>query len=71
MLSCCFISGSFSVNPRFITSNDGGDEVGVVSSLFLKLRADANAVFLLVIDQVLGTNIAAVRHMLSSPNKIC
>jgi hypothetical protein len=36
-------------NPKFITSNDCGDEVVVVFGLFLKLWADSNAVFLLVI----------------------
>jgi len=33
-------------HPIFITSNDVGDEVGVVFSLFLELSADRNVVFL-------------------------
>jgi hypothetical protein len=44
-------SKAVSINPIFITSNDGGDEVGVVFGLFLKLRADSNMVFLLVMVQ--------------------
>jgi hypothetical protein len=39
------------VNPRFITSNNDGDEVGVIFSLLLKLRTDSKAVFPLVIAQ--------------------
>jgi hypothetical protein len=38
-------------HPTFITSNDGGDEVGVVFSLFLELSANSNVVFLLIIAQ--------------------
>jgi hypothetical protein len=40
-----------SINPRFITSSNGGDEVEVIFELFLKLRADDSAVFLFVIAQ--------------------
>jgi hypothetical protein len=38
----------------FITCNDGGDEAGVIFGLFLKLRTEGNAVFLLVIVQQPG-----------------
>jgi hypothetical protein len=40
--------------PRFITSNNGRDEVGVVFGLLLKLTADGNAVSLLVITKQPG-----------------
>jgi hypothetical protein len=43
-----------SVNPRFTTSNNGGDGVGVIFGLFLELGADGNAEFLLVIVQQCG-----------------
>jgi hypothetical protein len=43
-----------SVNPKFIRGNDGGVEVGFVSGLFLKLRADGIAVLLLVTAQQPG-----------------
>jgi hypothetical protein len=60
-----------SINLRFITSNDGEDEVEVIFGLFLKLRADSNVVFLLVIAQQPGhTNVAPMRRMLSSSNKL-
>jgi hypothetical protein len=52
------------------TSNDGGDEVGVDFSLYLKLITDSNTVFLLVIASSLGTDFTATRHMLNSCNKI-
>jgi hypothetical protein len=38
-------------HPRFVTSNDAGDKVGVTFGLFLQLSADSNAIFLLIIAQ--------------------
>jgi hypothetical protein len=43
--------GFVSLNPRFITKSDGGDEVGIVLSLFPELRADGDDLFRLVIAE--------------------
>jgi hypothetical protein len=42
------------INSRLVTSNDDGDEVGVVFGLFLKLLTDSNMGLLFVIAQQLG-----------------
>jgi hypothetical protein len=82
-LSCClwsqwiwtlplrwlFLLRVIPVNPRFSTSNGGGDEGGVMFGLFLQLRGDGILVFLLPI--VSGLNTAAVCCILTLCDNRC
>jgi hypothetical protein len=56
--------------PKFVTSNDIGNEIGVIFSLFLEHSADSNEVFLLITASSLGTHFSALCRMLRSSKKI-